>query len=458
MKKRCVIIKAESNGGFDMAGECELRELLKVELYQLKEEGREIDIDYWLNEINACNNEKAKLMEVYSKLCELPVKADFPYTEPSELDEICSESDINKLPDDKYQEIDADYFRGAWLGRCIGCAFGQPVEGWSSENIINWYKAAGKYPITYFVPTVSGENRSQHPSSDENLCGMPLDDDTRFTVINYLLLCKKGYEVDSWDVAEHWIRTLPYRYVFTAETQSYLNFINLDECTHWRKPENAVDIMRRERVSSYLNPYREWIGAQIRCDAFAYVAAGMPKLASRLAHTDAFFTHVKNGIYGEMFFAALISAAFTEKNVDKCFETALSVIPKKSRFYEEAVRARKLAESDMPRDELIKALLDNTYNWVHTINNATFCIAAIMRYKNDFRNAVAFAIECGCDTDCNGATVGSFMGALLGEGGIPEDLASAMRDTFSIGISPYDNYSIRKFADEVKAMHRDLNN
>ncbi|MBR5539616.1 MAG: ADP-ribosylglycohydrolase family protein, partial [Clostridia bacterium] len=97
------------------------------------------------------------------------------------------------------------------------------------------------------------------------------------------------------------------------------------------------------------------------------------------------------------------------------------------------------------------------YNWVHTINNATFCIAAITRYNDDFRNAVAFAIECGADTDCNGATVGSFMGALLGEKGIPNDLSTAMRDTFSVGVSPYDNYSIRKFADEVKAFRETLN-
>ncbi|MBQ1206004.1 MAG: ADP-ribosylglycohydrolase family protein [Clostridia bacterium] len=440
-----------------MAGECELRELLRAELDQLKEEGKTVDREFWLKEIDACNNEKEKLMAVYARLCDLPTRDDYPYNEPSELEEIYAESDINTLPDDKLENIDHDYFRGAWLGRCIGCAFGQPVEGWASENIIKWYKAAGKYPISYFVPTVSGEDRSKHPSSDENLCGMPLDDDTRFTVINYLLLGKKGYDVDSWDVAEHWTHTLPFRYVFTAETQGYLNFINLDQCTHWSKPSNAVDIMRREKVSSYLNPYREWIGAQIRCDAFAYVAAGMPRLASKLAHTDAYFTHVKNGIYGEMFFAALISAAFTEKNIDKCFKTALAVIPKKSRFYEEAVRAKALAESDISRDELIKALLDNTYSWVHTINNATFCIAAIARYKNDFREAVAFAVECGCDTDCNGATVGSFMGALLGEKGIPKDLSDAMRDTFSIGISPYDNYSIRKFADEVKEMHEKLN-
>lgn len=442
-----------------MAGECELRELLKVELNQLNEEGKCVDRDYWLARIDGCNNDKALLLEVYNELCALPEREDYPYTEPSELEEIYSESDISTLDDDVYKPVDAEYFRGAWLGRCIGCALGQPVEGWSSENIVDWYKKAGKYPITSYVPTVSGEKRNEGRATDEKLCGMPLDDDTRFTVINYLMLRNKGYTIDSWDVADHWTHTLPYRFVFTAETQGYLNFINIDQCGHWSKPMNAADIMRRERVSSYLNPYREWIGAQIRADAFAYLAAGMPKLASKLAHTDAFFTHVKNGIYGEMFFAALISAAFTEKDVNRCFGIALATIPKKSRFYEEALWAKSLAESDISREALMEKILErrNNYSWVHTINNATFCIAAIIRYKNDFRNAVAFAVECGCDTDCNGATVGSFMGALLGEAAIPCDLKDAINDTFSVGVSPYDNFSIRAFADEVKALREELN-
>ena len=80
-----------------------------------------------------------------------------------------------------------------------------------------------------------------------------------------------------------------------------------------------------------------------------------------------------------------------------------------------------------------------------------------MRYKNDFRGAVAFSIECGMDTDCNGATVGSFMGALLGREAIPADLAEAMKDKFTVGVTPYDNYSIRGFSEEVKALHEKLN-
>ncbi len=434
-----------------MAGATTLNELLKIELEQLSEEGRSVDADYWKTKIEECNNDKSKLMEVYAELCALPMREDYPYVEPTELDEIEKESDISSLPDDVYTNVDNIYFRGAWLGRCIGCAIGQPVEAWKSADIVEWYKNAGKYPIRSFVPTVSGDNRNEGLATDEKICGMPLDDDVRFTVINYLLLKKYGCGVDSWDVATHWTQNLPFRYVFTAETQGYLNFINLDLCTPWSKPENAVAIMREEKVNTYLNPYREYIGAQIRADAFAYIAAGMPKLASRLAHTDAYFTHVKNGIYGEMFFATFIAAAFTEKNVDECFRIALSVVPKKSRFYEEALNAKKLAEACSTREELMEKVLGivNKYNWVHTLNNAVICLAAIFRYKDDFRNAVAFAVECGADTDCNGATVGSFMGALLGEKGIPEDLASAMKDTFSVGVHPYNEYSIRRFADEV---------
>lgn len=333
------------------------------------------------------------------------------------------------------------------------------LSGFSANGDLRDQKGEAKGPIRSYFPTHSGENTSNWPSTDEKINGMPLDDDTRFTVLNYILLKNKGYDIDSWDVADNWTRLLPYRFVFTAEAQGYLNFINLDECLHWGKPENALEILRREGVNTYLNPYREFIGAQIRADAFAYAAAGMPKLAARLAHADAYFTHVKNGIYGEMFFAALISAAFAVKDVDECINIALAFVPKKSRFYEEIIWAKEIAESDIPRDELIKTLVERAsgYHRVHTINNAAICIAAIVRYPDDFGEAVAFAVECGYDTDCNGATVGSFLGALLGRNAIPDHFALPIRDTFSVGIAPYDNYSIKQFAEEIKALHDSLN-
>ncbi len=443
-----------------MAGAGRLKYLVTDELTQLLEEGKDIDVKYWRDKIDKLDYaDKEQLLEIYNQIIKLPQKADYPYTEPSELEEIFAESDIASIPEDKYQDIDPDYFHGAWLGRCIGCALGQPCEAWSSEKIIDWYKTANKYPIKGYLPTVSGENRNNGLATDELIKGMPIDDDTRFTVLNYMLVRDKGVNFDSWDVGFHWLQKVPYHVIFTAEIQSYLNFVNIDECIYADKPENAVEILKREKVSTYLNPYREWIGAQIRADAFGYLAAGMPKLAAKMAHTDAAFTHTKNGIYGEMFFAALIAAAFTQKDFDKAFQTALAVIPKNSRFYEEAVWAKEIAESDMEREDLIKLLAEraNKYHRVHTINNAAFCIAAMARYKNDFWEAVAFSVECGLDTDCNGATVGSVMGALLGAKAIPDFASSPLQDTFTVGVHPYDNYSITKFAHEVKSLYEKLN-
>lgn len=450
----------EINGVIIMAGAAFLKDLLLLEVIQLSDEGKEIDVDCWREKIKKCDKQdKDALMAIYNQLCDLPERSDFSYNEPSEYEDILKESKIQSLEEENFAEIDFDYFHGAWLGRCIGCAWGQPCENWRSKDIIQWYKNAGKYPIKSYLPTNSGEKRNEGLATDEMIKSMPIDDDTRFTVLNYLLIKNKGLNFDGWDVADHWTRYLPYRVIFTAETQAYLNFINLDECIHFYKPENAAEILKNNKVNTYLNPYREWIGAQIRADAFGYLAAGKPKLASKLAYTDAYFTHTKNGVYGEMFFAALIACAFTEKDAEKCFEKALAVIPENSRFYEEMVWAKDLALSDISRDELVEILVEkaNRYNSVHTINNAAFCIAAIMRYKNDFREAVAFSIECGLDTDCNGATVGSFMGALLGEKGVPADLSKALNDTFSVGVHPYDEYSIKKFANQVKELYEELN-
>ncbi len=442
-----------------MSGAAKQKVLIIDELTQLSEEGRLINKQAWRERIDKIDERDRKSLDaIYAELCELPMDSDFVYDEPTELDEIFSKSDINTIPDGEYSNIDLDYFHGAWLGRCIGCALGQPCEAWSSEKIIDWYKIAGKYPIASYFPTVSGDRRNEGAATDEKICGMPIDDDTRFTVLNYLLVKQKGINFNSWDVGKHWLARVPAHVIYTAELQSYLNFINLDDCFQWEDPKNPTEVLREERVNSYLNPYREWIGAQIRADAFGYLAAGMPKLAAKMAHSDAYFSHVKNGIYGEMFFAALIAAAFTEKDLTKCFNTALALVPKKSRFYEEAVFAKELAESNISREELRETLVERAkkYHNVHTINNAAFCIAAIMRYKNDFAEAVVFSVECGLDTDCNGATVGSVMGALLGANNIPNSWTLPLKDKFSVGVHPYNDYSIKGFAEEIKNLYDKL--
>ena len=53
-------------------------------------------------------------------------------------------------------------------------------------------------------------------------------------------------------------------------------------------------------------------GAYIRSEIWACIAPGNPALAARYAYLDACVDHASDGVYGEMFFAALESAAFVE--------------------------------------------------------------------------------------------------------------------------------------------------
>ncbi len=59
---------------------------------------------------------------------------------------------------------------------------------------------------------------------------------------------------------------------------------------------------------------------------------------------------------------------------------------------------------------------------MHTNNNAVLVTTAILLGQYNFETAIATAVLGGWDTDCNGATVGSIMGAKLGIRDLPKKL------------------------------------
>jgi ADP-ribosylglycohydrolase len=186
-----------------------------------------------------------------------------------------------------------------------------------------------------------------------------------------------------------------------------------------------------EYAQLYRNPYREWIGAQIRVDSYAYVMPGNPELAAELAYRDARLSHVKNGIYGAMFVAAMISAGFMTANPEDVIAIGLSEIPKTSRLYADVQRGVEIAQQAANLDDLMNDLWRNLghYHPVHTNNNAALIAAALIYGGDDFERCITTAVVGGWDTDCNGATVGSIWGAMHGARALPEKWTEPLHDT-----------------------------
>lgn len=446
-----------------MAGWDTLDNLIREEVIQRQQEG--CDVNGFASELAKAGQDEAGLMRLYAKLMGLPLRADFPYREPDEWEAIQSElpnpqptskrlPDIQRLP---------DQMLGAWLGRCAGCALGKPLEyepymsgtadqpGWA--YIRQWFEGADAWPITGYVPQHS---RAQADGlmlapwgrgcERENLRAMVTDDDLRYTVLGLLLLEEKGLDWDSWDVGKHWHRHLTYQQMCTAETQAYLNFAH--HTSHMRGEKPADWPARQEWTRTYLNPYREWIGAQIRVDSLAYAVAGNPHLAAELAYRDASFSHLKNGVYGAMFIAAMIAAAFMEADAERIVEIGLSEIPRNCRLAEAVQHAVAIARAAHDPLDLVSRVWDafKLYNPVHTINNAALVAAALVFARGDFQTAITTVVLGGWDTDCNGATVGSIMGAILGAAALPQTWTAPLHDTLYAEVTGFHPIAISECA------------
>src|SRR5258708_32280147 len=125
-----------------------------------------------------------------------------------------------------------------------------------------------------------------------------------------------GRASPSADVADFWLTDIPILHLCTAERVAYRNLCNL---------------IPHPKSATFRNPFREWIGAQIRADFWGYAAAGNPELAAEFAWRDASVSHVKNGIYGEMWAAAMIAAAFVTDDTPTIIRAGLAQLPSRSR-------------------------------------------------------------------------------------------------------------------------------
>ncbi len=439
--------------------------LVLEEARQLAEEGRDPG---WIEKVMAgfdpAKTDNAACSRIWLQLQDAPLRLDFAFTEPNDLEGIRAERSAaqraHPLPYGK-DEL-ANRMLGAWLGRCCGCALGKPVECFmgshnhlsSKERIKTYLLGVGpdEYPLyDYFPGTSPTQDKTGSidcaPSQRENIQFMETDDDIRYTVLGQKVLLDHGHDFTSAHVMKSWFDELPYALVCTAETQAYRNY-----AIRYLNRVDSPQEIDWNWVATSQNPYREWIGAQIRADSWGYAAPGHPERAAEYAWRDARMSHVKNGIYGEMFVSAMIAAGFALKDPLQVVTAGLAEIPHRSRLYTEMLQVIEICRKHDFAFASFEAVLDEIYallshyHPVHTNNNAALVVASLLLGRDDFEKVITLAVMGGWDSDCNGATAGSIFGAMHGAGAIPEKWKGPLHDTLHSRIFGYHPISISECA------------
>ena len=376
---------------------------------------------------------------------ELPRLTGWQYEEPTALDDIVAT--LPTLPTAQLVSTSAltDKIHAAWLGRIAGCNVGKPVERgdhWTVQRIHDYLTLADAYPLRDYVPLLDPmpdgfELRESWPETTRgNVNGSARDDDIDYPILTLHLLEQHGSTLSPEIVGSAWLNLFPLEQLYTAERAAYVNMVY--GC---RPPETAT---RR-------NPFREWIGAQIRGDVFGYVYAGNPWAAARLSYQDASLSHVGNGIYGEMWAAALVAAAFTAADAREAIEVSLQVVPPRSRLAEAIGHVLELHTSGATWEQTLTEIWASYghYSWVHTINNATAVTAALLWSGGDYTTAVGQVVMSGWDTDSNGATVGSVAAILAGRQALPAHLIDPLHDRTRSALFGFDGSAISNLADRT---------
>ena len=381
--------------------------------------------------------------EIYDEIQQLPVIKEHPYFEPSDIEMIRSEMPklrpiipaIN-LTDEQIQ----DKIHGAWLGRCAGCLLGKPVEMWDRKRLTGFLKDTGNYPINYYLSSdVAPEIKEKYSLVPHawinNVECAPADDDTDYTVLALRMMETYGRDFGPEDVAITWLRLIPIFAVNCGGRVAYRNF---------------TDGIEPPRSASFRNPFRDLLGAQIRADFYGYVTLGNPELAVEFAWRDACISHVRNGIYGAMFIAAIISAAAVMNDPEQIIRTGLAYIPEKSRLAE-SIREVLSWKAEGLTWEQASDLLHERFDGLNfdclltTASDMIICIG-VLYGEMDFEKSIGITVACAYDTDCNAANVGSVMGMMLGAKALPQKWVAPLNNELITSIAGSGRMKITELA------------
>ena len=287
-------------------------------------------------------------------------------------------SKIIKLSENVYR----DKVMGCWLGKNAGGSLGMPHEMmWGNEKI---------FDVSFYTKMEEG--------------GLP-NDDLEIQLIWLMMLEDRGLEITCKDFAEYW-----------------MNHVGYCPDEYGCHKTNLRKGLAPPISGKHNNPFKDCMGCPIRSEIWACIAPGLPHVAAHYAWHDAVCDHAGGeSVYGELFNAALQSAAFVISDRDTLLDIGLSVIPENCKTAQTIRIAREQHATDKTWLEARNAVYQFAKHPFaqHSPINLGFQTIGWL-YGKDFGDSLCKAMNCGYDTDCTAATLGSILGIIHGAKALPE--------------------------------------
>ncbi len=403
-----------------------LRQALLLVLRQRVDQGCALDLAVYGARIeDACGSYDA-LYKLAEELRSPPLRQDWPYVEPVAWDDIVTESTaLNPLkhwlpPNLAQAEGQA---RTGFLGSVCGCVLGKPVEiDPTLAELKTAAEAVNEWPLrNYISEGLLDRLGRRHASWAECVRGrieaVVADDDIHYTLLGMLLLESHGPGFEHDDIWRLWEVNIPPGWSWGAERTALLCVgINRHHLFSAAGDGMAHDVL-------FLNPGDEMCGALIRADAFGYACPGNPDLAAWLAWKDASFTHIKTGVYGSMFVAALIAlchdadAGLSGQQRLQIAVEALKRVPAKTRFAAVVTDVLDSLSAVSDWESGYEAVHGKYVQYSHCqVYQEIGTLLNTLKFADSVDHGICIQVSQGSDTDSFGATAGSMLGVLMGPG------------------------------------------
>ncbi len=309
--------------------------------------------------------------------------------------------------------IQKDYIErcyAGWLGKIIGVHLGSPVEGWSMEKI----------RLKHGILTDYVQEYNDYAA----------DDDTNGPLFYMRALTDYGLNATSEQIGRTILNYVPYEHGFFW----WGGYGRSTEHTAYTNLRAGIPAPLSGSIAHNGSAVAEQIGGQIFIDTWGLINPNNPDRAAEYGRRAASVSHDGNGVYGGMFVAACIAAAFGLDDARDVIEAGLARIPADCEY---SIMTRDIMRF---KDEH-GGTWENAFSYIracwgydrypgncHIIPNAAVMILSLLYGENDFSKTICICTMCGWDTDCNAGNIGAIMGAMKGLDGIDKKWITPVHD------------------------------